>query len=265
MQVTPSEPLTMRFAVVIPMYHEEQGAEACVRAVTAALGDLDDQARLIVVDDGSRDATPQILARLAPECPRLEVVTHPGNRGYGAALKTGAEHAATLAYDYVLFMDSDLTNDPKYLPLFVEKMGQGYSLIKASRYMRGGGVNGVPLWRVVISRVGNRIAGLLYGLPIHDCTNGFRAVRLDLFRRMELSENRFPVIMEELYWAKHLGATVVEVPNTLTNRSSEQRPTSFAYRPSTFYRYLKYAVLAWLRVAPGRGRAVAAPTEEASK
>jgi dolichol-phosphate mannosyltransferase len=222
------------------MYNEEVGAEACVRAVSASLRGFAERSLLIVVEDGSADGTAGVLAAVAPQLDNVVVVRHPRNQGYGAALRTGGREAAGRGLDYVVFMDSDLTNDPKYLPLFVDKMRQGFDLIKASRYMRGGGVDGVPWWRVWISRLGNAVARVLYGLPIHDCTNGFRALRSGLFVSLPLVESRFPIIMEELYHAARRGWSVAEVPNRLTNRGAGQRPTSFSYRPSTFYRYLKY-------------------------
>ena len=222
------------------MYNEEVGAEACLRTVSASLRGFAERSLLIVVEDGSADGTAGVLAAVAPQLDNVVVIRHPRNQGYGAALRTGGREAAERGLDYVVFMDSDLTNDPKYLPLFVDKMRQGFDLIKASRYMRGGGVDGVPWWRVWISRLGNAVARVLYGLPIHDCTNGFRALRSGLFVSLPLVESRFPIIMEELYHAARRGWSVAEVPNRLTNRGAGQRPTSFSYRPSTFYRYLKY-------------------------
>lgn len=236
------------FAVVVPMYNEEAGAERCVRAITESLRSFSERNMLIVVDDGSRDRTTDVLTSMSREVANVVALKHEKNRGYGAALSTGARRASELGFDYVLFMDSDLTNDPKDLPLFVEEMRKGTAVIKGSRYIKGGGVDGVPRWRFWISRSGNAVARLLYGLPLHDCTNGFRAVRTSIFTRMQLRENRFPIIMEELYRAKLLGCTVREVPTTLKNRSSDQRPTSFSYRPSTFYRYLKYPIKARLRI-----------------
>ena len=239
------------FAVVIPVYNEEQGAEKCVRTVCAALDSFVNRTALIVVNDGSSDGTGDILTRLKPEYSRLTVVTHEQNSGYGSALKTGARQAAEMGFDYVLFMDSDLTNDPKYLPLFVAKMQEGYDVIKASRYVRGGAVTGVPAWRVLISVVGNRVASALYGLPISDCTNGFRAVKTKILQQMQLHENGFAIIMEELYQAKFLAKTFCEVPYTLMTRTAESvRPSSFLYRPRVFFDYLKYAVKSFLNQAP---------------
>lgn len=240
------------FAVVIPMFNEEAGAEACVRRVCAELLKLPHRTRLIVVNDGSRDHTGEILSRLAASEPRLLPIAHAGNRGYGAALHTGAARACQEGLDYVLFMDSDLTNDPADIPRFAAAMERGYEVIKATRYSQGGSVAGVPAYRVWISRVGNAVARLLFRLPVRDCTNGFRAIRTALLMRMDLKENRFPVILEELYWSKYLARTYGEVPVTLTNRSAGQRPTSFAYRPTVFWSYLRYPLQACIGLKPER-------------
>ena len=232
------------------MYNEESGAEKCVRTVCPVLESFPYRTALFVVNDGSKDRTGNILARLAQEHGKLIALTHERNAGYGAALRTGVQRAASDRFDYVLFMDSDLTNDPNDIPRFVDKMLQGYDVIKACRYCKGGRIVGVPAYRVVLSKLGNRVTSLLYGLHLTDCTNGFRAVRVSILRRMNLTEHAFPIIMEELYCAKFLAKSFCEIPATLTNRTPEQRPTSFAYRPSTLYRYLKYAVMSSLRIEP---------------
>ena len=240
-------------AVVIPMYNEEAGAEECVRAVSPAITALGRRTALVAVNDASSDRTGAILASLQGEFPGLSIVSHDVNLGYGAGLKSGARHAAKLGADYVLFMDSDLTNDPKFISDFAGKIDEGYDLVKASRYTKGGGVSGVPVMARAISRAGNLLAGVLFGLPIRDCTNGFRAVRTELFCKMELAENRFPIIMEELYWIKRWNAKTAEIPYILTYRKAGRRPRSFSYRPSTFYRYIKYPLMAFFGVDHGSG------------
>jgi dolichol-phosphate mannosyltransferase len=240
------------FAVVIPMFNEEAGAEMCVRAVCDELRRLPNRTTLITVNDGSKDQTLAVLRWLEGSERLLTVVDHGRNRGYGAALRTGLERAAQDGYEYVLFMDSDLTNHPSDIPKFVEKMAEGADIIKATRYSAGGSVSGVPFYRVAISKTGNLIAHLLYGLPVRDCTNGFRAGKVDVMMRMQLTENRFPIIMEELLWSKFLARSFAEVPVVLTNRTGEQRPTSFTYKPRVFYDYLKYPVRAFLRIRPDR-------------
>lgn len=242
------------FAVVVPMHNEEDGAERCVHAVCTAIAALPTRTALIVVDDGSTDSTSKILGSLKSEGNPFAFLSHERNRGYGGALRTGAEHAADAGYDYILFMDSDLTNDPAYLPAFLTKMGEGYDVIKASRYAPGGRTIGVPAWKVLISAFGNRIARLLFGLPLTDSTNGFRAIRTALFSRLDLTEPGFSSIMQEIYQAKFLTRSFCEVPCTLTARSTRLRPSGFSYRPSVLYAYLKYPIRSFLGLAPRGGR-----------
>jgi dolichol-phosphate mannosyltransferase len=241
---------SVSFAVVIPMYNEEVGAELCVRAVAHVLEAMGNRSALIAINDGSRDGTLDILRALAHGVPKLSIVDHGRNQGYGAALKTGAREAARLGYDYVLFMDSDLTNDPAYLPAFVALMQQGFDVIKASRYIPGGGADGIPAWRVAFSVLGNRVARLLFRLPLRDCTNGYRALRTAILTRMELQERGFPIIMEELYHARWLAKRFAEVPIRLTSRKAGQRVSSFSYNYRTLYSYLKYPVLSFLNIRP---------------
>lgn len=239
------------FAVVVPMYNERTGAERCVREISRVLSTVANRASLIVVNDGSADGTADVIAAMCALEPVLEVVTHSSNRGYGAALVTGASRAATLGFDYVLFMDSDLTNDPKDIPRFAEQMRGGADVIKATRYTAGGQMVGVPWQRALVSRVGNALARALFRLPLRDCTNGFRAVRTSLLTRMDLRERGFPVIMEELYWCRFLATSFAEVPVTLTDAG---RATSFRYRPSVFASYLRYPWRAFLGRAPKERR-----------
>lgn len=237
------------FALVVPAYNEERGIEECVAAIEHSLAELPNETALIVVDDGSADSTAEILERLEG----LTLVRHEVNRGYGAALRTGAARAAELGFDYVLFMDSDLTNDPRYLRDFAAQMRDGVDVIKATRYSGGGGTSGVSLWRVVPSRAGNFVARALSGLPLHDLTNGFRAVRTPVLVQLDLKENGFAVIMEELYEVAPRAAGFAEVPVLLTNRATHLRPTAFDYRPAALWRYLRYPLLAFRRRLRPRG------------
>ncbi|MBI4433262.1 glycosyltransferase family 2 protein [Candidatus Uhrbacteria bacterium] len=235
----------MRVAIVIPMHNEAAVAERCVETVMKHCRALPQPTTLLVVDDGSRDATGAILQRMHVQYDHyLQYVTHPTNRGYGAALRTGMHYVIDGGYDYVIFMDSDLTNHPRYLTLFYGKMDEGWDYIKASRYIIGGATIGVPRVHQFLSRWGNRLAHVLYGIPIHDCTNGFRAVRVALLRAMHLQESGFPIIMEELTAAKALGASFCEVPYTLTSRGTDEGVSHLSYGPRTWRPYLRHALAA---------------------
>ena len=228
------------FCAVIPMFNEEAGAVRCVEAVSRALHGLDEDSRLIVVQDGSQDRTGLILESLAKKWDRLFVVTHKKNMGYGKALVTGTRAAENLGAEYILFMDSDLTNDPVDIPKFVAEMKKGTDVIKATRYSLGGGVKGVPWFRYVISKYGNLLARFLLQIPLSDPTNGFRAIRTNLLKGIVFKENAFPIIMEELYKLSSVETSFYQIPVFLSCRSSNLRKTSFHYSPKLFCYYLRY-------------------------
>jgi dolichol-phosphate mannosyltransferase len=232
-------------AVVIPMFNEEAGAAHCVAEVSAVLSALRRRCRLIVVEDGSRDRTVEVLEE-ARRGTDFTLVRHDGNRGYATALRSGAVEAKRLGYDYVLFMDSDLTNPPAHIARFLPAIDGGADVIKGCRYCCGGRVEGVPRWRYLISRVGNLMVTPLFGIGVRDATNGFRCMRTEVFLSLPYTERGFASIMEELYWAKRRGCTFANVPTTLYHRSQGLRRSSFSYKPATFYKYLRYAVKAAL-------------------
>lgn len=233
-----------RFSVVVPMFNESAGVERCLRAITTALAAFGGQWPLVVVDDGSADDTPELLDDLSRRIAGIRVVHHERNRGYGAALRSGALEAHESGAEWVLFMDSDLTNPPGHIGRFVSAASDEVDYVKASRYIAGGEVRGVPLRRRIISRAGNLAAARCFGLPLTDVTNGFRAIRVAAFVRMPLREVGFPIIAEEAYWAAKMGLRCREVPTTLGDRDVSLRRSSFSYRPRVLYAYARYPALA---------------------
>jgi dolichol-phosphate mannosyltransferase len=232
-------------AVIVPMFNEERNAERCVSAILPVLSRELPSARLFVVNDGSTDGTDAILRGLLAGGMDFQYVPCERNQGYGAALVAGARAALGAGYEFGLFMDSDLTNDPALIPRFAERLAGGdLDLLKASRYVPGGGMEGVPLRRQLPSRLGNWLAARLFGMGLHDLTNGFRAVRLSMIADVQFRERGFPQILEEMVELKRRGARAAELPYVLTSRTDPEASSKFSYRPAVVLRYLKYAVQA---------------------
>jgi dolichol-phosphate mannosyltransferase len=120
-------------SVVAPLFNEEQIAAELHRRLQDALAGLEFE--IVLVDDGSHDQTPRILARLAAEDPRLRVVTLSRNFGHQAALTAGLDHARG---DAVVMMDGDLQDPPELIPQMVEKWRQGADVVYAVRQVRYG-------------------------------------------------------------------------------------------------------------------------------
>jgi dolichol-phosphate mannosyltransferase len=239
--------------IVVPVYNEGDGIEHACREIAAVAARYRGAATVIAVDDGSADDSGPELDRLAAELDALEVVHHPQNAGYGAALRSGAERASELGLDYVAFIDSDLTNPPEDLLKIGELARSGHPYIKASRFVAGGSMAEVPPVRRLFSRSANLTAKALFGTRVRDVTNGFRAMRTDLFLSLPLHERGFAVIVEEFEMARRRGIDVVEFPTVLGSRGEEQRPTTFLpYSPALVRSYLRYPVGALLRRVRGR-------------
>lgn len=230
--------------ILIPMHNEEKGAAQCISAVVRNVNKLNIKLKLIVINDGSSDKTLKILRKMKQRYSKILIVVNSKlNRGYGGALKLGVIEAKQQQLDYVLFMDSDLTNDPRDISKFIAAEKKTHAdCIKASRYMEGGSVDGVPFFRRAISHMGNLIASILFNVGINDCTNGFRLVKRSLLDEINLTENSFAIIMEEMFALKKEGATFSQVPVVLTSR--KETASHFAYTLRTFIKYGKYSLLA---------------------
>jgi dolichol-phosphate mannosyltransferase len=236
-------------ATVVPVYNEEDGIRRSCRAIAAVADRYPGRAVVIAVDDGSTDASAAALSEMETELDLLEVCRHQANAGYGAALRTGAERASALGMEYVAFIDSDLTNPPEDLLKIGDLAREGHTYIKGSRFITGGGMGSVPFRRQAFSEAGNAIGRTLFGTRLRDVTNGFRAVRTEVYLSWPLRERGFPVIVEELDWALRSDIEPVEFPTILTAREGELRASSFQYRPRVIFSYLRYPLRAgWRRI-----------------
>lgn len=235
----------MKLCIIVPVYNEEAVIEANIGTILDYAKRLPVMATLVVVNDGSQDETGSIVEKIAcrHKEDELRAISYPENRGYGAAVKIGARYAIRNNYDYAMFMDSDLTDHPKYLIKFYEKMAEGWDYIKASRYIKNGAVKGVPIGRVFISRCGNIFAKTVTGFPISDFTNGFRCVSVGVLKKIELVEDGFSIIIEELMKARRVTHSFCEIPYILEVRSKASGHSKFTYGVGTFCKYIRYLFL----------------------
>ena len=230
--------------VVIPMYNEEIIAKKSVQAVLNEIKKIKNKnVGFIVVDGASKDKTKKILTNLKKtHKDRLNVVNLSKNTGYGGALRSGTKEAKKTGFDFVLYMDSDLTNSPKDIARFVKKASSSVDCVKATRYSEGGRISGVPLYRQYLSIIANNFARICFGVGITDCTNGFRMVRISALDKLILKEKGFSSIVEELYQLKKIGAKFDNVPVVLTAR--KDTTTHFSYSLQTIINYTKYTLKA---------------------
>lgn len=225
------------------MLNEEKNASLCVESVIKEIIKIESPIKLLIVDDGSADMTSHILKQKEIKYrKKLTVITHKKNLGYGSALQTGIRYAIKNRFDFYLTMDSDLTNPPKHIKEFIEFTNSSLDCIKASRYVRGGRVVNVSFFRQFVSIVGNKIASILFGVGLNDCTNGFKMVKLSFLKGVRFKEKNFSIILEELYYLKIKKAKFGEIPNVLYARRNSK--SHFVYDPKIFFDYFKYVLKA---------------------
>jgi len=205
-------------AVVLPAYNEQGNLTPLITALVDAATADRLSLKVIVVDDGSTDRTAEELEELRTRIPALTVVPHQKNQGLARALKTGIAAVQADGSDAAVFMDADLSHRPEDLRRLVAALEAGADVALGSRFAPGGGMSGVPLWRVLISRYGNAFGRLVLGLPIRDLTSGYRAVRRSVLDRVALGEDGFTIQLESVVKAFAAGFTVVEVPIVLGTR-----------------------------------------------
>ena len=175
-----------------------------------------DVERIVVVDDGSTDGTPQAIAARGAGILRHEV-----RRGVGAAIRTGLNWARAQGFDVAVIVAGNDKDRPQEIPRLLEPIAEGgCHLVQGSRYLPGGSYGNMPAYRRVATQVLHpRLLSLLTRTRITDSTNGFRAIRLTLLddTRIDLEQDWLDGYELEpylLYKALTLGYKVREVPVT---------------------------------------------------
>ena len=177
--------------------------------------------QIFVVDDSSPDGTSEIARRLAALHGNISVVTRPGKKGLGSALRDGLRAALEGGCDYVLTMDADLSHDPKDVPrLMALALAGEADLVQASRYVDGGGFVGFGRRRRVQSRIANMACRRLLGLPL-ESTNGFRVYNRRCAGLVveEARARHYEFQPEAVLIAIRHGLRIVEIPVIFSERA----------------------------------------------
>ncbi len=204
--------------LVLPTYNEADNVET---VVAASLAQLPDDARVLVVDDGSPDGTGAIADRLAAARPdRIEVLHRPRKGGLGPAYIAGFRRALAGGAGFVLEMDADHSHDPADLPRLLAAMEDADVAI-GSRYVPGGGVEAWSGSRRLLSRAGSAYARRVLQLGIRDLTGGFKCFRREVLEAIDLAtvdSKGYAFQVEMTYRAARCGFRVAEVPIVFHDR-----------------------------------------------
>ncbi|MCA9223899.1 MAG: polyprenol monophosphomannose synthase [Planctomycetales bacterium] len=205
-----------RVLVSLATYNELENLPRLVDEIQRHLPDAD----ILVIDDNSPDGTGHWCDERAASDPRVRCLHRAGKLGLGTATIAAMQAAIEARYDFLLNMDADFSHQPQYLPELVERAADVDVMI-GSRYVAGGGTEGWPWYRKLMSRGVNTYARLLLGLPARDCSGAYRCYRVSLLEQLEFAaiRSRGYAFQEEVLWhMKRAGARFGELPIIFIDR-----------------------------------------------
>ncbi|MCW5877227.1 MAG: glycosyltransferase family 2 protein [Anaerolineales bacterium] len=199
----------MKLSIVMPVYNEANTIEEILRRVEAT--GLADE--IVLVDDGSQDGTPDILAGL--KNPKLRLIFHERNQGKGAAVRTGIEAAQG---DLILIQDADLEYDPRDIPALLKPIDEGVAdVVYGSRFL-GGPRRPAMFWHMVANKLLTLLTNILYDNILTDMETGYKLFRREALQGIRIRSNSFnfePEITAKLLKRK---TRIFEVPISFNPR-----------------------------------------------
>ncbi len=188
--ITKSGRETLRFLpakviVSLPAYNEEEALPEVLERIGEAFADSNLPYEVVIVDDGSSDATASIAEQMSLQMP-IHLIQHEQNEGLGRALRNGLREAVDRAgeRDIIVTMDSDNTHPPGLINRMVQMIHEGCDVVIASRFEHGGCSVGVPFERNILSLGGRVIFTLMFPTRgVRDYTSGYRAYRASVIRQ----------------------------------------------------------------------------------
>src|SRR5438093_8656108 len=199
-----SEPMPPSMTGFFPAYNDSGTIASMVVVADMTLRQLTDDYEVIVVNDGSPDHCDAILAELQTRYPRLKVVTHPQNRGYGGALRSGFANATK---DLIFYTDGDAQYDPRELTALFQAFGDQVDMVNGFKIHRNDPIN-----RKIIGKIYHHLVAFGFGLRLRDVDCDFRLIRRSVFDVVHLESNSGVICVELMKKIQDAGFRIAEVP-----------------------------------------------------
>lgn len=241
-----------RVTILVPVYHEE---ELIGESLGALHRDLQTPFRVLVIYDEEDDPTVAVVRAGQSAWPHATLLKNDVRRGVLGALIAGFNSSDT---EFTAVFMADLSDDPAVIDAMVRKADEGYDVVSASRYMKGGSKEGGPRFKTFLSRMAGQSLHLLTRIPTHDATNAFRLYRTSFLRTVEIeSVGGFEVTMELTIKAYLARRPLAEVPASWKDRTAGT--SKFSFRKWLPY-YIHWYLYCLLRAPLGMRRRPPATT-----
>src|SRR2546423_7510462 len=197
-----------KYSIVVPFHNEQENVTVLYDRLKGVMEAYSESFELVFVDDGSTDLTFHLLSEIAAIDSRVTVIKLRRNFGQTSALAAGFDHASG---EYIIAMDGDLQHDPNDIPVFLEKIGEGYDIVSGWRKER---IDNFVMRRFP-SRCANWLMAKLSGVDIHDFGTTFKAYRREIINQVPLYGELHRFIPALASW---YGASICEIPIRNVNR-----------------------------------------------
>jgi glycosyltransferase involved in cell wall biosynthesis len=237
----------VKLSVLIPVYNEERTLEEVVRRVRS----IDLPKEIILVDDGSKDRSRELLTQLQQQSERapdplneIRVFLQPNNQGKGAAIKVALDHAHG---DIIIIQDADLEYDPHDYPALLEPIERGLAdVVYGTRFAGGGAHRVLFFWHSLGNRMLTLVSNMLTNLNLSDMEVGYKMFRAEVLRSIKLESKRFGFEPEVTLKLAKKGYRFYEVPISYHGRTyQEGKKITWKDGVSALYYMLRFRLKNW--------------------
>jgi glycosyltransferase involved in cell wall biosynthesis len=235
----------VKLSVLIPVYNEERTLEEVVRRVRS----IDLPKEIILVDDGSKDRSRELLTQLQQQSERapdplneIRVFLQPNNQGKGAAIKVALDHAHG---DIIIIQDADLEYDPHDYPALLEPIERGLAdVVYGTRFAGGGAHRVLFFWHSLGNRMLTLVSNMLTNLNLSDMEVGYKMFRAEVLRSIKLESKRFGCEPEVTLKLAKKGYRFYEVPISYHGRTyQEGKKITWKDGVSALYYMLRFRLM----------------------
>jgi dolichol-phosphate mannosyltransferase len=244
----PAAPKLKLFSVVMPARDEEESLPATLEHLHLEFSLNNVPHEIVVVDDGSKDKTWEVLQKLKGKIPTLNPVQNTGEHGFGRAITFGLRNCAG---DAVVIMMADESDDARDAVRYWKLLNEGWDCVFGSRFIKGGGTIDYPKFKLFVNRLANFFIRTIFNIPLNDTTNAFKAYRRAVIQGCEpLIAPHFNLTVEIPLKAVVRGYSWTVVPITWRNRRFGEAKLKIKEMGS---RYLFICAYVWLEKYFSRG------------